>query len=81
MQGLLELLAAPGILVLDLAQVLLFLPLQDAQEVVELGHAEGIPLQGEGRQALSRHGQANKPSPEETERPGPTWGFLTSAPA
>lgn len=34
MQGLLDLLAAVGVLLHDLAEMLLFLPLQDAQEVV-----------------------------------------------
>lgn len=34
MQGLLDLLAAIGVLLQDLAEVFLFFPLQDAQEVV-----------------------------------------------
>lgn len=34
MQGLLNLLAAIGVLLQDLPEVFLFLPLQDAQEVV-----------------------------------------------
>lgn len=76
MQGLLELLAAPGVLVLDLAQVLLFLPLQDAQEVVELGHAEGIPLQGEGGSA-----EQAGPGQQALPRDPAIWGFLTSVPA
>lgn len=44
MQGLLDLLATPRILLQDLAKVFLFFPLQDAQEIVQLRHAEGIPI-------------------------------------
>lgn len=45
MQGLLDLLATPRILLQDLAKVFLFFTLQDAQEIVQLRHAEGIPLE------------------------------------
>lgn len=78
-QGLLDLLAAAGVLPQDLAQVLLFLPLEDAQEVVELGHAEGIPLQGGGRQGLQRAWPDQQAlSQRRPEPPGPTWGCLMS---
>lgn len=70
MQGLLDLLAATGVLVQDLAEVFLFLPLQDAQEVVELRHAEGVPLQGGGRaKAAAGMAKPASPPPEKTRAP------------
>lgn len=63
----------------DLAEVFLFLPLQDAQEVVELRHAEGVPLQGErGVKAAAGMAKPASPPQRRPEHPGPTWGFLTS---
>lgn len=44
MQGFLDLLAAAGILLQDLAEVFFFFPLQDAEEIVQFRHAEGIPI-------------------------------------
>lgn len=73
MQGLLDLLAATGVLLQDLAEVLLFLPLEDAQEVVELGHAEGIPLQGGGWQRLQQAWPNQQASPEKTRA---SWSHL-----
>lgn len=46
-QRFLHLGAGLGVALHDLLDVLLFLPLQDAQEVLQLGHGEGVPLEEE----------------------------------
>lgn len=72
-QRLLHLLAAAGVAVPQLAHVLLLLPLQDAQEVVQLRQREGIPLR-----ACGPPSQQGRGSPHLSHVP---WGVWVPAPS